>query len=371
MVDLEYFVKCCIFLSMIPNMLDLYTDYLITSTKYTTATGLAKIFDNKFSHDQVTRFLTTENLDNKKLWSFIKPFLRTIEKEDSVIIVDDTIFEKPYTDQSEINTYHYDHSKGKSVLGINAVNLIHETGRVRLPLSMSIVHKDQIVIENGKEKRKSSKTKNELFQEQFLQTVHNEVKFETVLADIWFGNIKNMDLITSKGKQFIMPLKTNRKVALFEPSNKEKEYVPVKSLELKEGTPVKIWLKGYKNPLLLCKQVFKNKDNSTGILYLVASDLTATYSKVTTTYQRRWAVETYHRSLKNNTSVCGSPTKTIKTQCNHIYASVMAFVKLEVIKIKKTVNHYALKSKLYLKGIRAAFNELNNIKFGVQLELDF
>jgi len=49
----------------------------------------------------------------------------------------------------------------------------------------------------------------------------------------------------------------------------------------------------------------------------------------------------------------------------------MAFVKLEVIKIKKTVNHYALKSKLFLKGIRAAFNELNNIKFGVQLELDF
>jgi len=239
MVDLEYFVKCCIFLSMIPNMLDLYTDYLITSTKYTTATGLAKIFDNKFSHDQVTRFLSTENLDNKKLWSFIKPFLRTIEKEDSVIIVDDTIFEKPYTDQSEINTYHYDHSKGKSVLGINAVNLIHETDRVRLPLSMSIVHKDQIVIENGKEKRKSSKTKNELFQEQFLQTVHNGVKFETVLADIWFGNIKNMDLITSKGKQFIMPLKTNRKVALFESSNKEKEYVPVKSLELKEDTPVK------------------------------------------------------------------------------------------------------------------------------------
>jgi len=357
---------------MLQNALDLYTDYLITSTKYTTATGLAKIFGDKFSHDDVTRFLATENLDNKKLWSFIKPFLRSVEKDDSVIIVDDTIFEKPYTDISEINTYHYDHSKGKSVIGINAVNLIHETGGVSLPLSMSIIHKDKIVIEQGKEKRKSSKTKNELFQEQFLQTIHNEVKFETVLADIWFGNIKNMEMITTNGKQFIMPLKTNRKVSIFNSSSKDKkEYVPVKSLELKENIPIKIWLKGYHTPLLLCKQVFKNKDNSTGVLYLVASDLTATYSKVTTTYQRRWAVETYHRSLKNNTSVCASPTKTIKTQCNHIYASVMAFVKLEVIKIKKVVNHYALKSKLYLKGIRAAFNELNNIKLGVQLGLDF
>ncbi|MEM6814796.1 MAG: hypothetical protein AAF600_10425, partial [Bacteroidota bacterium] len=89
---------------------------------------------------------------------------------------------------------------------------------------------------------------------------------------------------------------------------------------LQEDTPVSVWLKGYSKPLLLCKQVFKNKDNSTGILYLVTADLTATYFSITTTYQRKWAVETYHRSLKNNTSVCASPTKTIKTPCNHIYA---------------------------------------------------
>ena len=318
-------------------MLDLYTDYLITSTKYTTATGLSRLFNNRFSHDQVTRFLNSQELDNKKLWSFIKPFLRSVEKDSSVLIVDDTILEKPYTDESEINTYHYDHSKGRSIKGINVVNLIHETEGTRLPISMSIVHKDKLVEQNGKQHRKSSKTKNELFRE-----------------------------------QFIMPLKVNRKVSLHDPSNPEnREYVSVESLKLQEDKPVKVWLKGYSKPLLLAKQVFKNKDKSTGILYLVASDLTASYSCMTIAYQRRWAVETYHRSLKNNTSVCASPTKTIKTQCNHIYASVMAFVKLEVISIKKAVSQYALKSQLYLKGIQTAFDELNTIKYGVQLDLDF
>jgi len=360
------------------NMLDLYTDYLITSTKYTTATGLAEIFGDNFSHDKVTQFLSNDELDNKKLWSFVKPFLRSVEKEDSVLIVDDTIFEKPYTDESEINTYHYDHSKGRSVKGINAVNLIHETDGTRLPISLSIVHKDKLVEDlsggagKGKLKRKSSQTKNELFREQFLQAIHNEAVFSTVLGDIWFGNVKNMELITSKGKEFIMPLKTNRQVSLYgEQGLENKEYVPVESLKLEEGTPVKVWLKGYSKPLLLCKQVFKNKDSSTGILYLVASDLTATYSDMTTTYQRRWAVETFHRSLKNNTSVCASPTKTIKTQCNHIYASVMAFVKLEVLKVSKAISQYALKSKLYLKGMQSAFDELSNIKAGVQLDLGF
>ena len=271
------------------------------------------------------------------MWSFIKPFLRSVEKDSSVLIVDDTILEKPYTDESEINTYHYDHSKGRSIKGINVVNLIHETEGTRLPISMSIVHKDKLVEENGKQYRKSSKTKNELFR-----------------------------------KQFIMPLKVNRKVSLHDSSNPEnREYVSVESLKLQEDKPVKVWLKGYSKPLLLAKQVFKNKDKSTGILYLVASDLTASYSCMTIAYQRRWAVETYHRSLKNNTSVCASPTKTIKTQCNHIYASVMAFVKLEVISIKKAVSQYALKSQLYLKGIQTAFDELNTIKYGVQLDLDF
>ena len=353
-------------------MLDLYADYLISSTKYTTATGLSRLFNNRFSHDKVTRFLNSQELDNKKLWSFIKPFLRSVEKDNSVLIVDDTILEKLYTDESEINTYHYDHSKGRSIKGINVVNLIHETEGTRLPISMSIVHKDKLVEENGKQHRKSSKTKNALFREQFLQAIHNEVSFNTVLGDIWFGNVKNMELISSKGKQFIMPLKVNRKVSLHDPSNPEnREYVSVESLKLQEDKPVKIWLKGYSKPLLLAKQVFKNKDKSTGILYLVASDLTASYSCMTIAYQRRWAVETYHRSLKNNTSVCASPTKTIKTQCNHIYASVMAFVKLEVISIKKAVSQYALKSQLYLKGIQTAFDELNTIKYGVQLDLDF
>ena len=81
-------------------MLDSYTDYLISSTKYTTATGLSRLFNNRFSHDKVTRFLNSQELDNKKLWSSIKPFLRSVEKDSSVLIVDDRILEKPYTDKS-------------------------------------------------------------------------------------------------------------------------------------------------------------------------------------------------------------------------------------------------------------------------------
>jgi hypothetical protein len=41
-----------------PDIFDLYTDYLITSFSYTTATGLSDLVDNTISHDPVTRFLS-------------------------------------------------------------------------------------------------------------------------------------------------------------------------------------------------------------------------------------------------------------------------------------------------------------------------
>jgi hypothetical protein len=39
------------------SLLDLYTDYLISSFGQTTATGLSQLLDGEVSHDQVTRFL--------------------------------------------------------------------------------------------------------------------------------------------------------------------------------------------------------------------------------------------------------------------------------------------------------------------------
>ena len=64
-----------------------------------------------------------------------------------------------------------------------------------------------------------------------------------------------------------------------------------------------VYLKGVEFPLLLTKQVFINKDGSTGTLYLVASDTSLTYFQITTIYQKRWNVEVFHKSLKQNTAL--------------------------------------------------------------------
>jgi hypothetical protein len=64
-----------------------------------------------------------------------------------------------------------------------------------------------------------------------------------------------------------------------------------------------IYLEGVEFPLLLVRQVFTNEDGSTAVLYLVTSDMTLGYENITTLYQKRWKVEEYHKSLKQNASL--------------------------------------------------------------------
>ena len=80
-------------------MLDLYSDYLIFQNKYATATGLSDLVDGAFAHDKVTRFLRFEDFGSKSLWGYIKKAVRSQETVGGVLILDDSIEEKPYTDE--------------------------------------------------------------------------------------------------------------------------------------------------------------------------------------------------------------------------------------------------------------------------------
>jgi hypothetical protein len=140
----------------------------------------------------------------------------------------------------------------------------------------------------------------------------------------------------------------------------------VETLELEANALKEIYLEGVAFPLLLAKQVFTNEDGSTGILYLVSSDTTLSFSDMTTSYQRRWHVECFHKSLKQNVSLAKSPTHTETTQTNHFFAALCGFIKLEMLKVESKMNHFALKSKLYIKALHSAFDtlrELNPIQF--------
>ena len=347
------------------ELLDIYTDYLISSFGLTTGTGLSGLLDGAISHDRIRRFLASPTKSGADFWKVVKPYVRQMQSEAGVLIVDDSISEKPYTDENEIICWHYDHSKGVSVKGINFISALYYAGAVSLPVGYHLVEKTEFYTDKktGKEKRRSPVTKNEIYQQLLRQAVHNQIPFRYVLNDVWFASAKNMMFVKHElERDFIMPLKTNRKVALSLDDKKQGRYVRVDSLVLEPDTITTIYLEGVDFPLQLVKQVFINGDGSIGILYLVTNDLEPTYDGITTIYGKRWNVEPYHKSLKQNASLEKSPTRTETTQSNHFFAALCAYIKLEMLKVTTQTNHFALKSKLYARALRTAFDTLNELQ---------
>jgi hypothetical protein len=163
-------------------------------------------------------------------------------------------------------------------------------------------------------------------------------------------------------EEFIIPIKTNRRVALSLEEKRTGDYERVGSLELEPNSTRRVYLEQVPFPLLLCKQVLKNEDGSEDVLYLVSSDPTLDYDGLTTIYQRRWKVEEYHKSLKSNASLEKSPTKKVRTQTNHVFSSIYAFVKLERLKLATKMNHFVIRSVIYLKAVRASYEELRRMR---------
>jgi len=343
------------------SLLDLYTDYLISSFGATTATGLSRLLDGEISHDSVTRFLAEEINTSANLWRVAKPLVRQIETESGVMIVDDSIEEKPHTDENELICWHFDHSKNRNVKGINFLTALYQAGEVSLPIAFDLLTKPLAYIDekSGNLKRKSSLTKNERYRMLLRVAVHNQVKFRYVINDSRYASSENMKFIKQDlKKEFVMPLKENRKVALSLEDKQRGQYKAVSHLDLPAETPIQVWLEAVEFPLHLVKQVFTNEDSSVGILYLVSGDLTLSYDQMTTLYHRRWSVEVYHKSLKQNASLEKAPLRTPTTQRNHLFASLCAYIKLESLKIQTHLNHFALKSKIYQSALRSAYAEL-------------
>ena len=362
------------------DILDIYADYIITALgKQVTATELSLLLNGTISNDKISRFLggvyqkdkilQHSELTSKELWGLVKSSVRKYETEDSCIVIDDTIQEKQYSDENDIICWHFDHCEGRNVKGVNLLNFLLCTPEVNIPIALEVVKKTEEVIKivDDKEIRtcKSKVTKNEMAQNQIIYCIENAIKFRHFLFDIWFASNQTLELIHSYGKKYVVPIKKNRKIVFSHKDKLKGNWKKIESLsqvenQIIENTPTEVWLEGLNHSVLLIKQVFTNKDGSTGIQFLITNDFDLdTVDKIKQLYQKRWQVEEYHKSLKSNLSLAKAPTKTVFTGINHFFCCAYSFLKLELLtKATKVENHFQLKNKLYFQAMQSATKQL-------------
>jgi hypothetical protein len=207
------------------ELAELYSDYLLSSPDQVrgrlfgaaTATGLSDMLEGEVSHDRITRFLSKDVYDSRTLWQQVKPMVRKIEQPDGALIFDDTIEEKPHTDQNEIVSWRFDHSENRTVKGINILNCVYRAQGMTLPAAYEIIRKPMVFKDEntGRLKRRGEVSKNELMRRMLKVCQQNRLEYRYVLADSWFSSKENLSFIhNGLGKEFIIALKSNRTAAL-------------------------------------------------------------------------------------------------------------------------------------------------------------
>ena len=268
------------------EMIDLYSDYLITNFGQATATGLSSVLNEEISHDSITRFLSDRELTSKDYWQLVKPVIRSIQEANACISID----------------------------------------------------------------------------------------------DIWYGSAANMRLVKlDLGKEFITPLKENRKIKLVE--GVENPVTAVSKLELEEGKPYLVQLESVPFDVLILKLVFlltrqhlagcsrfKHEDGGQGVQFLCSSATGCSGEEIRLAYRHRWPVEEQHKSGKQNAGLGSSPASLVVARVNHVFCSFVGVLKLECLKLSTGLNHFLLRSKLRLRAVQAALLELNRLR-GVHLTL--
>ena len=229
------------------TLFDLYTEYLLVSFGQVSATVLSRMLDGAVSHDQITRMLARPPPHSPQLWQKVKPLVREVESADGVIVIDDSMSEKPYTDENELICWHWDHAHNRTVKGINFLTAWYQVSGVSLPVAFDLVTKTETYLEakTGKEKRRSTLSKHDRMRTLWRACVHNEIPFGYVLADLWFASADKMKFIVlGLHKHFVFPVKENRTVAVNAEAQKKGRDVAVDTFDLRAGQTRQIWLEG-------------------------------------------------------------------------------------------------------------------------------
>jgi hypothetical protein len=84
-----------------------------------------------------------------------------------------------------------------------------------------------------------------------------------------------------------MALKSNRLISIYKKDLLACKSQKIDSLKTIENYLVQCWMLRIDFPILIYSQVFKNKDGSSGNLYLVCNDLDCDAGKIQTIYKKR------------------------------------------------------------------------------------
>lgn len=319
-----------------------YIEFLISAPVNYTCTHFADHVSG-LSHDSISDFLRSARLTAESVWNSAKTLIQ--DTEESFLIADDSVQEKPHARAIELVYPHYSGNKHAVVRGIDIVNLVHSSGDGEYhPVDYRIYAPEY-----------APETKNDYFLAMLKEAFEvRMIRAKYVLFDSWYASVTNLKYIHQQKRIFYTTLKSNRLVSL----SKEGGYIHLDAIEwsderLRDGISIK--LKEVPFRVTLFKVVAKNGDIDWVITNDPAPNLTTTI--VRGRNDVRWDVECFHRELKQLTGIEKCQCHSAWAQRNHIACCYHAWLALKVYATRLKTTLYRAQHELLSSYLMAELKQ--------------
>ena len=308
-----------------------YAQFLLATPRASTCAEAARVQTagpRAPSHDAFTRLLHRLEPEPAELWAEVAPL---VDRGTGVLVVDDTTLDKPHARKIELVTRHWSGKHRAVVNGINLISVVRaEAGRV-YPTDYRVY-----------QKAADGKTKNDHFRDMLTAAHDRGFHPRYVLFDGWYTGLDNLELVRSFGWLFLGRLKSDRLVRVDRGPPTRLDALPIAA----SGTVV--WLPGY--GLL---KVLRSAAPDGGAEYWVTNDPDLDAAGREELSRQAWAVETYHRGLKQYTGVERCQLRAGRAPRNHIGLAIRALVRLEYHRVVAGATWFQAKWDIIRGAVRA------------------
>jgi putative transposase len=306
-----------------------YIDFLVASPNVFSCTEAGRVqacSPQAPAHDSFTRLLIRLEPDPETLWDEAKGL---IDPRDGVLVIDDSTLDKQSATKIELVTMHWSGKHHKTIRGIDLITLLWTDGDRKVPVDYRIYDKAD------------GRTKNDHFWEMMLIAKGRGFTPRYVLFDGWYAGLENLKQVRDHGWRWLTRLKANRRV---HPDGRG--VLPLSEAEL-SASGTAIHLVGYG-----LVRVFKLVAPDGDIEYWATND--GAMGEMTRRQMAEWsyAIENYHRDLKQCCGVERSQARSARAQRNHIGMALRAFLRLEHHFYTTGVSCYEAKRRLVREAIR-------------------
>jgi putative transposase len=307
-----------------------YIQFLVASPRTATCTEAARVQPERRdapSHDAFSRLLYRLEPDPEALWAEAGPL---VHRGGGVLIVDDSTLDKPYAEKIELVGWHWSGKHRAVVRGINLISLVWSDGDRHIPCDYRLY-----------DKGRDGLTKNDHFRAMIATAAARGFRPACLLFDQWYAGLENLKAVRQLGWTWLTQLKANRNV---NPDGTGLR--PVSAAGVTAAGSV-VHLEGYGRV-----RVFAIAARDGGIEYWATNDLEMGELGRLSLTERIWAIEEYHRGLKQYCGVERSQARGHHAQRNHIGLAIRALLRLEWHRYTTGVSWAEAKARVVREAVR-------------------